>query len=145
MSAARVVADCSGPSCSMRVGPAVRGRRPLPDPNHADDSRCHTTYGLICGMRRDQGGMKWDGVSRNRADYYRDFSDSERALNLSGSPFNRSGDLGGQVSGDAVLAAQIRVPENRLFGPAASRRLKPCASKSCLPEIVKTFRARKPG
>ena len=30
--------------------------------------------------------MKWDGVSRNRADYYRDFSDSERALNLSGSP-----------------------------------------------------------
>ena len=47
---------------------------------------CHTTYGLICGMRRDQGGMKWDGVRRNRADYYRDFSDSERALNLSGSP-----------------------------------------------------------
>ena len=28
---------------------------------------CHTTYGLICGMKRDQGGMKWDGVSRNRA------------------------------------------------------------------------------
>jgi hypothetical protein len=22
---------------------------------------CHTTYGLICGIRRDRAGMKWDG------------------------------------------------------------------------------------
>ena|SRR5882762_5529482 len=106
---------------------------------------CHTTYGLICGMRRDQGGMKWDGVSRNRADYYRDFSDSERALNLSGSP---SIDLVTSV----VKLAETRArrsntsPDNRLFGAAVSRRLEPyVASKSCLPEIVKTFRARKPG
>src|SRR5882762_3895726 len=76
---------------------------------------CHTTYGLICGMRRDQAGMKWDGVSRNRANYYRDFSDSERALNLSGSPSNRSGDLDGQFSGDACSPLKYESREPTLW------------------------------